>query len=129
MIPYDPKTGNIIEDFDINDQTRDVEWRDMNGNIVDIAKDVNFTYGDFVSDVKKMAKATLKFVRKGDGGILTAGDDTFQCTLQGKSPVRATPAPMPVTPEPVPVTPEPERVIHHLVTRKKHPVALFPLPN
>ena len=118
VFPHDPVTGLLIEDFDIDDPSVAVEWRNAKGQVVNIAGDVADAYGELVSNAKKKEKSRLKFVRSPQGGVLTAGEEEFQCYKKGIDVVVK--APEPAVKPPVNV----------LIPKKKiKPASLFPLPT
>lgn len=99
LSPYDSITGERIVDFDITTDMRNVEWRNQRGEVVNMSRDIEGIFDEFKPVAKKSRKNT-KWVESPNGGILTIGEDRYQCVKKAK-------------------TPTPPRVVHALVARKK----------
>jgi len=88
LSPYDPVTGQPMDDYDPDDIDRDVEWRNSTGQVVEQGE-----HGKAFDSLKSIArrngmiratpqteKEELTFLRNSpDEGILMAGDEQFQC--------------------------------------------------
>lgn len=88
LSPYDPVTGQPMDDYDPDDVDRDVEWRNSTGQVVEQGE-----HGKAFDSLKSIArrngmiqatpqteKEELTFLRNSpDEGILMAGDEQFQC--------------------------------------------------